>query len=51
VARRSWARNPNAMETAMIHNRNNPDGDQMTIPYLTDEIMVEQAVAKMFDNK
>jgi urocanate hydratase len=51
VARRSWARNPNAMETAMIHNRNHPDGDQMTIPYLTDDIMVEQAVAKMFDNK
>jgi urocanate hydratase len=47
VARRSWARNPNAMETAMIYNQNNSNGDQVTIPYLTDESMVEQAVKKM----
>jgi urocanate hydratase len=49
VARRSWARNPNAMETAIIHNQNNPNGDQITIPYLADESMVEQEVAKIFE--
>jgi urocanate hydratase len=51
VARRNWARNPNAMETAMIHNQNNSNGDQITIPYLTDENMVKQAVLKMYKNK
>jgi urocanate hydratase len=49
VARRSWARNPNAMETALIHNKNNPNGDQITIPYLTNESLVEQSVAKIFE--
>jgi urocanate hydratase len=51
VARRNWARNPNAMETAMTHNQNNSNGDQITIPYLTDENMVKEAVLKMFENK
>ncbi len=49
VARRNWARNPNAMETAMAHNLNNPNGDQITIPYLTHEKMIEQAVEELFD--
>jgi urocanate hydratase len=51
VARRNWARNPNAMQTAMIHNQNNSNGDQITIPYLTDENMLKQAILKMFENK
>jgi urocanate hydratase len=46
VARRSWARNPNAMSEAMAYNANNPTGDQITIPYLPDEGMIEALVAK-----
>jgi urocanate hydratase len=47
VARRSWARNPNAMETAILHNQKNADDCHITIPYLTNESMVELAVKKM----
>jgi len=49
VARRSWARNPNAMETAMAYNHENASGDQITLPYLTDEASVESAVAELFE--
>ena len=48
VARRNWARNPNAMEVAMAYNRDNPNGDQVTIPYVADEALISQAVSKMF---
>ena len=48
VARRNWARNPNAMEVAMAYNRDNPNGDQVTIPYVADEALIFQAVSKMF---
>lgn len=48
VARRNWARNPNAMEVAMAYNRENPNGDQVTIPYVADEALVSQAVSAMF---
>ena len=41
VARRSWARNPNAMSVAMAYNANNPTGDHITIPYVTDEEMID----------
>ena len=49
VARRNWARNPNAMETAMAHNLENGNADQITLPYLADEAEVEKAVGDMFD--
>jgi len=49
VARRNWARNPNAMEVAMAYNRDNTNGDQITIPYMSDEQAVESAVAGLFD--
>ena len=48
VARRNWARNPNAMAVAMAYNRENPSGDQVTIPYVADEALVSQAVSEMF---
>ncbi len=48
VARRNWARNPNAMEVAMAYNRDNGNGDQITIPFHTDNDRVTQAVAVMF---
>ena len=48
VARRNWARNPNAMEVAMAYNSDNGNGDQITIPFQTDENRVAEAVAAMF---
>jgi urocanate hydratase len=44
VARRNWARNPNAMSVALEHNTGNPDGDQITLPYLADDAAVDEAV-------
>jgi urocanate hydratase len=44
VARRSWARNPNAMSVAMAYNQSNPTGDQITIPYLPDDGMIKALV-------
>ena len=51
VARRNWARNANAMEVAMAYNQENPNGDQITIPYLADDAMVSKAIHDLFDNK
>lgn len=51
VARRSWSRNPNAMEVAMEYNRENSNGDQITVPYLADDSMVERAVNDVFTHK
>lgn len=48
VARRNWARNPNAMEVAMAYNSDNGNGDQITIPFQTDGKRVAEAVAVMF---
>lgn len=48
VARRSWARNPNAMGVAADYNRENANGDQITIPYLPDEGLVTAAVDRLF---
>nr|MDJ0784777.1 urocanate hydratase [Desulfosarcinaceae bacterium] len=48
VARRNWARNPNAMEVAMAYNRDNPDGDQITIPFLADEAEVNKQIEDHF---
>jgi len=44
VARRNWARNPNAMAVAAEYNRENKNGDHITLPYLADENLVEKAV-------
>ena len=51
VARRNWARNPNAMTVAAEYNRDNPHGDQITLPYLADEGAVTAAVAEIFSKK
>jgi urocanate hydratase len=51
VARRNWARNPNAMEVAMSYNRENGNGDQITIPFQADEQQVAKAVETLFDKR
>ena len=50
VARRNWARNPNAMEVAASHNRENANGDQITVPYLADDGLIEDTLAETFKN-
>lgn len=37
VARRSWARNPNAIDTVKKFNQNYPDEYKITLPYIVDE--------------
>ncbi len=44
VARRNWARNPNAMEVAMQYNQENANGDQITVPYQVEESLIEKAL-------
>ena len=48
VARRNWARNPNAIDVAMDYNNKNKNGDQITIPYLPDESQVKNSVDNLF---
>ena len=44
VARRSWARNENAMEVAAEYNRDRKGTDHITLPYTTDDRLVERAL-------
>jgi len=44
VARRSWARNEHAMETALKHNKENKTGDHITLPYLVDEDLIKKLI-------
>ncbi|SLM29815.1 putative urocanate hydratase [Desulfamplus magnetovallimortis] len=48
VARRNWAGNPNAVEVAIAYNRNNENGDQVTIPFVADDKLVGRAVEDIF---
>lgn len=47
VARRSWARNEHAMEVAIEFNKKHTDGT-ITLPWLADDKLVKEAVAKLF---
>ncbi len=42
VARRSWARNPNAMSTVKSFNQTHADGYHITEPYLVEESLIEK---------
>jgi urocanate hydratase len=48
VARRSWARNEHAMETAVEFNKTRAGIGHLTIPYLADDKKVHDAVAKVY---
>jgi urocanate hydratase len=50
VARRNWARNPNAISVAAAYNRDNNNGDQITLPFLADDDAVDAAVDELFTN-
>lgn len=49
VARRNWARNEHAIETAIEYNRLHQGTDHITIPFLTDEDLVKESVKKLFE--
>ena len=44
VARRSWARNENAMTTAAEYNKQFKDTDHITLPYVADAQVLEAAL-------
>jgi urocanate hydratase len=49
VARRAWARNPHAVETAIGHNCQNRLGDHITLPFLVEDSLVRATVAAHFE--
>ena len=46
VARRSWARNENAISTSINYNHNYKGAGHITLPYLADEALVDQVIDK-----
>ncbi len=44
VARRAWARNPNAIETIAAHNHTCEGRDHITLPYLADDELITSVV-------
>ena len=44
VARRSWARNKNAMSTAQEFNQTHAQGYHITIPYLVDDALLDEVL-------
>lgn len=48
VARRSWARNLNAVETSIDYNVKQEGRGHITLPYLTDEAMISSVVDEGF---
>jgi urocanate hydratase len=48
VSRRAWARNPNAIETAISYNQTRKDSDHITLPFIADDEMVAEIVANAF---
>ncbi len=50
VARRSWARNENSIDTSIQYNKMRKGADHITIPYIADDKMVADQVTKAFDD-
>ncbi len=51
VARRSWARNENAMQTAIKWNHEHRENGHITLPFIAEEKMVETLVESMFKER
>lgn len=49
VARRSWARNKNSIETCIEYNKNYAGAGHITLPYIPKEDLVKDLVAKVFN--
>lgn len=48
VARRSWARNENAMETAIEYNNQFKDTDHITLPFIPNEELIKKLVDEKY---
>jgi len=48
VARRSWARNNNAMGVAAAHNSDDTNADHITVPYLVEDSLIDSTVDEIF---
>ncbi len=51
IARRSWARNANALQTAQAWNKAHQDKGHITLPYIPKEGLVEDLVEEMFEKE
>lgn len=49
IARRGWARNEPAIQTAANWNEKHKDQGQITLPFLVEDGLAEKTVEKMFD--
>ena len=47
VARRSWARNEHAMTTAAEYNKMAEGKDHITMPYIADDAVIEEAMKEI----
>ena len=47
VARRSWARNPHAMETSDAFNESHSEGYHITMPYLVDDELIKKTIKEV----
>jgi urocanate hydratase len=50
VARRSWARNPNAVETAALWNKQHRNDGHITLPFIPGDELVENLIDRFFEN-
>ena len=48
VARRAWARNEHSIETCIAYNEARQDTDHITLPFLPDEELIKELVAKNY---
>lgn len=49
VARRSWARNEHAIEVSIEYNEMRAGTDHITIPYIADDVLVDNAINQLFN--
>jgi urocanate hydratase len=50
VARRSWARNPNAVETAALWKKQHKNDGHITLPFIPGDELVENLIDRFFKN-
>ena len=48
VARRSWARNENSIETCIEFNENHKETDHITLPFVADDELVSKLVKENY---
>ena len=51
VARRSWARNPNAMETSHLFNESHAGDYHITMPFVPEEDLIKKVVSTTLKHK